>query len=58
MQQLAQTIQRVNGILLRPFRQRVSLVDTALLLVLLLVVTGLWHIVLERIDMPVPIPEV
>jgi hypothetical protein len=52
------TVQRVNGILLRPFRQRVNLLDAALLLALLLAIAGMWHLVLERLELPVPTPEV
>lgn len=58
MQGLVATVTRVNGILLRPFRQRVNLLDAALLLVLLLAVAGMWHLVLERLELPVPTPEV
>ncbi len=46
------TVGRVNAMLLRPFRQRVDLVTVALVLVLLLVAGGMWHLVIERIDMP------
>jgi hypothetical protein len=55
---LPATVQRVNGILLRPFRQRVNLLDAALLLALLLAIAGMWHLVLERLELPVPTPEV
>ncbi len=38
--------------LLRPFRQQVDLATVALVLVLLLAGSGMWHLVLARIDMP------
>ncbi len=43
---------QVNSMLLRPFRQQVDMVTVALVLVLLLAASGMWRLVLERIDMP------
>lgn len=51
------TVWRVNALLLRPFAQRVDALDVALVLVLLLAISGMWHLVLERIELPVPTPE-
>lgn len=42
---------QVNAVLLRPFQQQVDLLTVALVLALLLVVSGLWHITLERIEL-------
>ncbi len=44
------TAGNVNGMLLRPFRQRVDLTTVTLLMVLLLVIAGQWHLVLERVE--------
>lgn len=46
------TLGQVNAMLLRPFRQRVDLPTVVLVLVLLLAGSGMWHLVLERLDMP------
>ena len=44
------TLGQVNGTLLRPFRQSVSLLDVALVLALLLTVAGMWHLVLDQVE--------
>jgi len=45
------TIGQVNAMLLRPFRQRVDIETLVLLLALLLVATGSWHLILERVEL-------
>jgi hypothetical protein len=45
------SVGQVNRVLLRPFQQEVDLLTVALVLALLLVVSGLWHITLERIEL-------
>jgi hypothetical protein len=47
------TIGQVNGMVLRPFRQRVDIWNVVLLLIILLAIAGQWHLVLQRIDMPI-----
>lgn len=48
---VAATIGLVNQAMLRPFRQRVDIETVALLFVLLAVVAGGWHLVLERVEL-------
>lgn len=48
------TIAAANALLTRPFRKRVDVETTALLLALLIVAAGLWHLVLERVELFVP----
>lgn len=45
------TLQQVNGMFLRPFREKVDIETVILLLVLWGCVTGMWHLVLERIEL-------
>jgi len=47
----AQTIAQVNSMLIRPFRQQVDIETLALVLALLLVAAGMWHMVLERVEL-------
>lgn len=51
MGNIAATVGQVNAMLWRPFRTRVDLETAVLLLALLLVVTGGWHLVLERVEL-------
>jgi len=48
---MGRAVAQVNAMMLRPFRQRVDLESVVLLLVLLLVITGGWHLVLERVEL-------
>jgi uncharacterized membrane protein len=45
------TIAQLNAMVLRPFRTQVDIETVALLLALLMVSAGLWHLVLERIEL-------
>lgn len=45
------TIARVNATLARPFREVVDVETVALILALLLVAAGGWHLVLERLEL-------
>lgn len=45
------TISQVQQMALRPFRQQVDIEMTVLLLALLLVAAGAWHMVLERVEL-------
>ncbi len=44
------TAGQLNSVLLRPFQQRVDLLNVALVFALLLVVSGMWHIVLNHVE--------
>lgn len=48
---MLRTIGQVNGMLLRPFREPVDLETAVLLLVLLGLAAGAWHLVLERVEL-------
>ena len=48
---IADYVLAVNSAILRPFRQRVDLELVILLFVLVLVIGGGWHIVLETVEM-------
>lgn len=50
MLHLAATVRLINRNLLWPFHHRVELTDVLLWLVLLAVIAGEWHFVVERID--------
>jgi uncharacterized membrane protein len=45
------TLKQLNGMVLRPFKQPVDLETVLLLLALLLIAAGGWHMVLERIEL-------
>jgi hypothetical protein len=45
------TVKQLNAMVLRPFRTSVDLETVALLLALLMVAAGAWHLVLERIEL-------
>lgn len=45
-------VRLVNAMALRPFRQIVDLPTAFGVLALLLVATGMMHLILERVDMP------
>lgn len=45
------TVAGFNRAMLRPFRQQVSIVDVALALVLVLVIAGQFHLILERVEL-------
>jgi hypothetical protein len=51
MANVAATIGQINKMLWRPFRQRVDMETAVLLLALLLVLCGGWHLVLERVEL-------
>lgn len=46
-----ETPSQINTLLLRPFRQEVDLETVSLLIVLVLVASGMWHLVLERVEL-------
>lgn len=48
---LGGTIGQIASMAVRPFRTEVDLETTALLLALLLVACGGWHLVLERLEL-------
>jgi hypothetical protein len=51
MQSPIATASQINQMMLRPFRVEVDLETVALALALVLVATGGWHFILERVEL-------
>lgn len=48
---MVETIAGINALVLRPFRERVDIEGLVLLLVLATALAGMWHLVIERIEL-------
>lgn len=44
------TVRQVNAMALRPYRQRVDLINLGLALAILLLIAGQWHLVVEKLE--------
>jgi hypothetical protein len=47
---LSSTIREVNGTVVAPFTRQVDIVQLGACLVLVLAATGMWHLILERLE--------